>query len=101
MSEKNDVLQLNLGYNSVNWFVEEVVKLENKTNLFFKQPKEKFLMTQEDEEQYTNGNVCWFYEKDVDYTKVRGHCHLTGTYRGPAHGNCKIIVKQKFIEIIH
>ena len=33
--------------------------------------------------------------------KVRDHCHLTGKYRGPAHNNCNLNLKQKvnFISI--
>ena len=32
-----------------------------------------------------NKNICRFCEKNIDFDKVRDHCHLTGKYRGPAH----------------
>ena len=34
------------------------------------------------------------FEKNIESDKVRDHCHLTGKYRGPAHGKCNIIVTQ-------
>ena len=52
-------------------------------------------MTQEDGEDYRNDNICRFCEKNIEFDKVRDHCHLTGNYRGPAHSVCNIIVTQK------
>ena len=109
ISELNDVLKSGyyhspLGCENVDWFVNEMIKLENKMNFYFKNTKIDIVMTQEDEEKYKNNNVCYFCEQEIlDNTKVKDHCHLTGTYRGPAHYNCNINVKQKqssFIPIL-
>ena len=90
--------------NNVDWFVNEMIKLENKMNFYFKNTKKDIVMSQEDEEKYKNNNICYFCEQEIlDNTKVRDHCHLTGDYRGPAHYNCNINVKQKqsnFIPIL-
>ena len=99
VSELDNVLQSGyhkspLGYNNVDWFVDEVIKLENKMAFYFKNTKKDIIMTEEDEEDYKNDNICRFCEKEMLYTKVRDHCHLTGNYRGPAHSECNIIVTQ-------
>ena len=62
---------------------------------YFKNTKKDIIMTQEDEEDYRNNNICQFCEKQIESDKVRDHCHLTGKYRGPAHSICKINVTQK------
>ena len=51
-------------------------------------------MTEEDEEDYRNNNICRFCEKDIDCDKVRDHCHLTDKNREPAHNICNINVTQ-------
>ena len=66
--ELNDVLQSGyyespLGYDNVEWFVKEVIKLENKMAFYFKETKKEIIMTQEDEEKYKNNNICRFCEK--------------------------------------
>ena len=62
---------------------------------YFKETKKDIIMTQEDEEDYKNNNICRFCEKNIESDKVRDHCHLNGRYRGPSHNICNINVKQK------
>ena len=62
---------------------------------YFKNTNKDIIMTQEDEEDYENNNICRFCEKEIITDKVRDHCHLTGSYRGPAHSKCNINVTQK------
>ena len=61
---------------------------------YFENTKKDSIMTEKDEEDYRNNNICQFCEKNIESDKVRDLCHLTGTYRGPAHSKCKIIVAQ-------
>ena len=100
VSELEDVLKSEyykspLGYNNVDWFVDEVIKLENKMAFYFKNTKRDIIMTEDDEEDFKNNNICRFCEKEILSDKVRDHCHLTGDYRGPAHSKCNINVTQK------
>ena len=84
-----------LGYDIVDWFANEVIKLENKMTFFFKNTKKDIIITEKDEEDYRNNNNCSFCEKFIETDKVRDHCQLTGKYRGAAHNNCSIFVTQK------
>ena len=98
-SELEDVLQSGyhkspLGDDIVDWFVDEVINLENKKAFYLKKKKDIF-MTEKDEEDYKNNNICRFCGKNIESDKVRDHCHLTGEYRGPAHKTCNINVTQK------
>ena len=92
---KSDYYESPLGYDNIDWFVKEVMKLENKMAVYFKETKKDIIMTQEDEEDYKNNNICRFCEKEILSNNVRDHCHLTGKYRGPSHNVCNINVKQK------
>ena len=99
VSELEDVLKSghyksHLGYNNVDWFVNEVIKLEKKMIFYFKNTKKNIIMTEEDEEDYRNNIICRFCEKKIESDKVRDHCHLTGKYRRPAHSICNIYVAQ-------
>ena len=85
---KSEYYKSPLGYNNVDWFVNEVIKLENKMTFYFKNTKKDIIMTEKDEEDYRNNNICRFCEKIIESDKVRDHCHLTGKYRGPAHSIC-------------
>ena len=92
---KSDYYKSPLGHNNVDWFVNEVIKIENKMAFYFKNTNKDIIMTQEDEEEFRNNNICRFCEKEILSDKVRDHCHLTGSYRGPAHNTCNINVTQK------
>ena len=92
---KSDYYKCPLGYNNVDWFVNEVIKLENKMAFYFETTKKDIIMTQKDEEDYRNNIICRFCEKNIESDKVRDHCHLTGKYRGPAHRKGNINVTQK------
>ena len=90
ISELEDVLESGyyespLNYDNVDWFVKEVIKLENKMPFYFKETKKDIIMAQEDEEDYKNNNICRFCGKEIISDKVRDHYHLTGKYRGPSH----------------
>ena len=91
---KSDYYKSPLGYNNVDWFVDKVIKLENKMTFYFKNTNKDIVMTDKDEEDCKNNNVCRFCEKFIESDKVRDHCHLTGNYRGPAHSKCNINVTQ-------
>ena len=62
---------------------------------YFKNTNKDIIMTDEDEEDYKNDNICGFCENFIESDKVRDHCHLTGKYRGPAHNTCNNNVTQK------
>ena len=83
-----------LGYDNVDWFVKEIIKLENKMAFYFKNTKKDIVLTEDDEEDCRKNNLCRFCEKILS-DKVGDHCHLTGKNRGPAHNTCNINVKQK------
>ena len=99
-SELEDVLKSEyykspLGHNNVDWFVNEVIKLDKKMTFYFKNTNKDIIMTEEDKEDYRNNNICRFCEKEILSDIVRDHCHLTESYRGPAHSKCIINVTQK------
>ena len=105
MFELEDVLRNGyykslLGYNNVDWFVNDVIKLENKMAFYFQVIKKDIIKTGEDKGVYRNENTCRFSGKEHSIDKVRDHCHLTGKYRGPAHNTCKINVTQQHSNII-
>ena len=48
------------------------------------------VMTKKDHDDFKNSTKCWICDNmyvDGD-VKVRGHCHITGKYRGSAHKDC-------------
>ena len=99
ISELEDVLKSGyyespLGYDNIDWFVNEVKRLENEMCFWFKNTKKDIIMTQEDKEDFENKNLCRFCEKNIESDKVCDHCHLTGKSRGLSHNVCNINVKK-------
>ena len=100
VSELDDVLKSGyhkspLGYKNVDWFVDGVVKLENKMAFYFQNTNKDIIMTEENEGDHRKKNICRFCEKNIESDKVRDHCHLTGKYRGPAHSKCNNNITQE------
>ena len=62
---------------------------------YFKNTKKDIVMTEKDEQDYRNNNICRFCETSNESDKNCDHCHLTSKYRGPDHSICNINVKQK------
>ena len=75
VSELEDVLKSgyyksHLGYNNVDWFVDEVLNLENKITFSFKNTNKDIIMTKEDQEDVKNNNICRFCEKILNLIKL-------------------------------
>ena len=76
------------------WFVEEMLLLEQEANEYFK-TKLELQITPEEEESFKLAEECWLCEEPFTEDKVRDHDHLTGKYRGAAHNICNINCKQR------
>ena len=68
---------------------------------FFKDINKEINITEKDEKDYRNNNICRFFEKSFESDKVRDHCHSTVRYRVPAHSICNINVTQDQINFYH
>ena len=53
------------GYDNVDWFLEETIKMEIKRTFNFKNTKEDINMTQEDEKRSRKTDICRFCNKKV------------------------------------
>ena len=74
VSEIIDILQGRyyeslLGYDNVEWFVDQVINLQNKMTFFFKNTKEDIILSEKDEEHCRNRNVCWFCEENFFFLR--------------------------------
>ena len=60
-------------------------------------------MTNEDEKNYDNSQICWICKEELNTDKVRDHCHVTGKFRGAAHNKCnlKLRIPRKLPTIFH
>ena len=64
-SELDGILQSgyyesHLGYKNVNWFVNEVLKLEKELASVLKKTKKDIITAKKDEEDYRKNNICRF-----------------------------------------
>ena len=67
-----------LRYKNVNWFVNDVIKIEKEMAFYFKNTKKDRIKTEEDVEDYGNNNICRFCEKNIECDKVRD---IVATYQ--------------------
>ena len=67
---KSEYYQSPLDYNNVDWFVDEVIRLENKMAFYFKKTNKDIIMTKEDEEEYRRNDICRFCEKILKRIKL-------------------------------
>ena len=75
ISELNNALQSGeyeslLRYEHGDWFVDEIIKLENRRNFYFKNTKKDIIMTEEEEEDFQNINNCRFCEKNLNLINI-------------------------------
>ena len=65
--------------------------LESDVKIISGLGNEKMIITPEEEEQFYQASNCWICGKFLNIKdRVRGHCHFTGRYRGPAHNLCNL-----------
>ena len=83
------------GYEIVDWFMEEVIYLENIMNFYFIITNKGIILAEEIEEDFRNNNICRFCEKEFISDKLKDHWHLTVKVRSAAHNTCNTIVAQK------
>ena len=84
------------------WFVKEMLILEQEANKYFETNLELRIFPEE-EESFKLAEECWLCEEPFTEDMVRDHDHLTGKYRGAAHNICNINCKQRsssFVPII-
>ena len=92
-----------LGFDNAARCVKELIELEYKEVFYFRKTKNDIIMTEENEQDFKNINICRFCEKEILSDKDHDHCHLTGKYRSPAHSKFNLNVtqdKRKFIPFV-
>ena len=67
---KSDYYKSPLVYNIVTWFVDEVLKLENKMAFYFKNTKKDIIVTDEDEEDYRKKTFVDFVKNLLSLIKL-------------------------------
>ena len=83
----------NVVYNFINEMIILLIKIITVAKLWRKHFNKDLLVTKKDSEDFKNSTKCWicnntYVDGDV---KVRGHCRITGNYRGS--DSCNINVK--------
>ena len=100
VSEQNNVLESGyfespLGYNIVDWFAHEAIKLESKMVFSLKNIRQDITRSEKDERPFGDNNICRYCEKATTVDKNRDQCPLTCKYRRPAHNKGRINILQK------
>ena len=81
------------GEDCVEWFINEMYRIESYMKTYFENELEINLDTISENYDQT---TCWLCEKEFkpkdvkENPVVKDHCHLTGNFRGLAHNNCNL-----------
>ncbi|KYM94128.1 hypothetical protein ALC62_15259 [Cyphomyrmex costatus] len=80
------------GENCVEWFVDELYKLTHRVKSLYVKNLRMNQFTTQQWQEFIDATHCHICEKpfEIEYLRVRDHCHITGRYRGPAHSDCNI-----------
>ena len=111
---KSDYLE-RFGLDNVEWFVKNMVKLENGMFycFFSDEANEPILLIKGAERKFQKPTECllgetlltpWSLSQDKIgnvWGKLRDHCHLTGKYTDAAHSECNPeAVEPKLVQIV-
>lgn len=86
------------GPDCLQWFCQELMSLSTKINERLEQPNApNCKLTKQQKTDYDLATLCHicdrkYYGKNI---KIRDHCHISGSYRGPAHIACSLNVRGK------
>ena len=73
------------GENAIYEFIKVILKEHQYCKKVGKKHFNKNLIMSE-EEKFQSSSTCWISEKLIDDDeRVRGHCHITGQFRGAVH----------------
>ena len=53
------------------------------------------IITAQQEQEFRTADDCYLYKQPLGADRVRDHCHMTGLYRGAAHGECNLKLKYR------
>ena len=74
------------GENATYEFIKVILKEHQYCKKVGKKHFNKNVIMSEEEEQFQSSSTCWISEKLIDDDeRVRGHCHITGQFRGAVH----------------
>ena len=102
VSEIKFKVELYRGSDAAKVFCEKIQEYTREIYKIIKTWNKKIEMTEDQIKKFNSPTECYICKKEMNNDdKVRDHCHLTGKYRGPAHNNCNLNLKQKvnFISI--
>ena len=97
MPEIKFPVELYRGPDAAKVFCEKIQEYVKDIYYLIKKKNKKIEMTEDQIKKFNSAIQCYICKKEFSCNnyKVRDHCHLTGKYRGPAHNNCNLNLKEK------
>ena len=94
--EINFPVELYRGSDAAKIFCKKIQEYTREIYKIIKTCNKKIEMTEDQIKKFNSATECYICKKVFSCNdKVRDHCHLTGKYRGPAHNNCNLNLKEK------